>query len=424
MIKTNSSTSSPCGTTTTSECVIWQGGDIACLGIKNGDTLSVSIAALATEICNLIEELDLDDLDLKCIFSICVDCPVPRKTLKTVLGLIINKICSLEEIINALQLAGTTDVDPVITLASCFQYTDADGDLIVELPHSSYTKRIALKVCQLLLDVSSMQDDISDLQVQVNDLQTQINNLDLTIPDVSSDCLFVGTKSIEDAWELMDMAFCQLRDALGMPTDLNNAISQQCDSMNAEFGASPGWTVSPENLAQSVANLWIAFCAYRTTVASCCAADCADVLLGFSTSFNEDNTEITLLFTSGAGTNIPAGFTDGGSSGTITDIDGNVESFNLTIENNAEIVIPISSLNLTGDLEISINAIMTTGTLTCQKCLLKTIKKPSCNYCEICATGDAGASIVVVYKTESSTSATVFDTTTTTSTTTTTTAAP
>lgn len=429
MIKTNSSSTNPCGNGTTSECVTWEGPDIECLGIEKGQTISVAMEILANEICELKESLDLSDLDLKCLFDICADCPDPVKTLRTVLELIINKICSIQETIDALNLSTSTGSDPILTLASCFQYTSAEGDLIVELPHTTYTKRIATKVCELVLNVSALQDDVADLQNTVSDLQTQINELDLNIPDVTSDCLFVGTKSIADAWELLDAAFCQLRTGVGTITEINLAISRQCSELNAEFGGEPGWVAVPENLADSLNNLWIAFCAVKAVQDTCCAVTCDDVLIGFNATYSEDNTEVILTFTSGAGTSLPNGFTDIGSTINITDIDGNVATFNTggadVIELNAELEVNVTGLNLNGDLVITIDTNISNGTLTCSKCITKTIKKPNCAYCEICAEGEDGSYVVITYRLEGSSIVTNYEpTTTTTSTTTTTTAAP
>lgn len=432
MIKANSSSASPCGNETSSNCVVWQGSDIACLGIEKGQTISVAMKLVADEVCVLMDTLDLSDLDLKCVFDLCISCPEPEKTLKTVLQLIINKICTIQDIIDSLELSSGSGSDPIILLASCFQYTDADGDLITELPHSSYTKRIANQVCQLLLDVSTIKDDISNLQVQADDLQVQINNLNMNIPDVTSDCLFVGTKSIDDAWDVLDQAFCQLRTSVGLTTEINLAIARQCSGLNTDLGSTPGWTTSPQNLAQSFANLWIAFCDIRDRVVTiedtCCKTDCSDVKLGFSAAYNDDASGIILKFTSGAGTSIPVGFSDQGSTGTITDIDGNVESFTIAISNNLTEEIAISGLNTNGALTIDITAVIGDGTVTCEKCLTKKMTAAQCAFCEITASGADGSSAVIIY--ESTTSSVVVEassTTTTTSsstTTTTTTGAP
>jgi len=426
VIKTSSSSTNPCGNGTTSECVEWQGDDLECLGIEKGQTISEVNKLIADEVCALKESLDLSDIDLKCIFDLCISCPEPEKTLRTVLELLINKVCSLQDIIDNLNVSTSTSSDPVILMASCFQFTDVDGDLITELPHSSYTKRIAAQVCSILLDVASLQDDVTELQNNLNDLQVQVDAIETNIPDVTSDCLFVGTQSIEDAWDVMDQAFCQFRTAVGLPTDVNLAIGRQCSDLNTDFAATPGWQLSVANLAQSVGNLWIAFCDLRAQVLPCCAVTCADVSVGFSAVYNEAGDGLILTFSFGNGTSIPTGMEDLGSTGTITDVDGNVQDFNITIENGLVEEIILSGVNTTGALVVDITAVIGNDSLSCQKCLSKTVSKATCAFCEICAEGeDEDASVVIIY--QSSSSGIVVEnssTTTSTSTTTTTTTAP
>ena len=73
---------------------------------------------------------------------------------------------------------------------------------------------------------------------------------------------------------------------------------------------------------------------------------------------------------------------------------------------------------------INITAIMTTVSLTCQKCLTRTVAQASCAFCEVCAEcEDDDASILIIYESTKSTVVIENSTTTTSSTTTTTTAA-
>lgn len=423
MIKVSSSSKFPCGNSTTTDCVTWEGEDIVCLGIEHGEIITESIKKIAEEICALKEQLDLSDLDLKCLFDLCISCPEPEKTLHTVLELIINKICSLEEAINNISTSTTSGVDPILKLASCFQYTDADGDLVTELPHSNYTKRIAQKVCEILLDVSSIQDDIVNIQNDINSIQIQINGLETNIPDVTSDCLFTGTKSIEDAWDLLDQAFCQERTAVGLPTDINLALSRLCSDLNTEFSATPGWVLNPSNLAQGVNNLIIAFCAMREDVSAlqdCCAATCDDVTIGFLIVMNDSRTEATIKFTSGAGTFLPTGFVDEGSTMEVTDQSGNTLDFNVIIANNGEEIIDLTGLNVNDDFTFNLTAKIANGSIHCQKCVSKkSLFANLCDFCEICVTGSTGT-VTIIYEDNGSFVGSSFNPTTTTSTTTTT----
>ena len=63
---------SPCSPIS-SNCVIWQGPDLHCIKLCAGDTVSDVIANLATELCTIMEQLDITNYDLSC-FNL-VACP-------------------------------------------------------------------------------------------------------------------------------------------------------------------------------------------------------------------------------------------------------------------------------------------------------------------------------------------------------------
>jgi hypothetical protein len=205
-------------------------------------------------------------------------------------------------------------------------------------------------------------------------------------------------------------------------------MARQCDNLNTDFASTPGWNLTPANLAQSINNLWLVTCSLLGRVTAiedtCCAVDCSDVKIGFSAIVNTTGDGITLRFTAGAGTSIPNGFTDAGSVLTITDALGNVEDFNVEITNNGTEEIIVTALDLAaGALELNLSAKLSNGSMTCEKCINKTMASGGCAVCEISATGVDGASAVIVYETDGVTTVTIptVPTTTTTSSTTTTT---
>ena len=72
MIPTNSSATTNGCNNISSNCVIWQGPDISCINLCNGDTISDIVAKLAQELCDLIEDgvtsnPNLTGLDLSCL---------------------------------------------------------------------------------------------------------------------------------------------------------------------------------------------------------------------------------------------------------------------------------------------------------------------------------------------------------------------
>ena len=97
MIPTNNGSTTPCSNIS-SNCVIWQGPDLPCIDICNGDSVSEVIAKLAEELCKIIDsvagEPDLSGLDLKCVLPGGQEAP---SKLSDTLQLIIDKICSTTE---------------------------------------------------------------------------------------------------------------------------------------------------------------------------------------------------------------------------------------------------------------------------------------------------------------------------------------
>src|SRR6478735_4811756 len=74
-----------------SNCVIWQGRNIPCIDLCQGDSVSDVVFKLATELCELIDEFDLTDYDLSCLDL----CPTP-KNFHDLMQILITKICDLQ----------------------------------------------------------------------------------------------------------------------------------------------------------------------------------------------------------------------------------------------------------------------------------------------------------------------------------------
>jgi len=405
---------------TPSSCVTWNGGDIEYLGICDGDSLN----NITVEIVSKLQEIageDLSQFDIDSLTDICNQRAPNEITVLSVLNLIkANQIC-LKDFIDTLseQLNSLLSNSGVSVNLKCYADFDNLGNSL------SITRE---QLDQLIIDnLCNHKDRIETLEGKVTSLQSQINNIDInpsvTEPEFAT-CIDAVVKPTSGQTVSIADSLCDLRDATGDETDISSALGSTPADMNAEFGLLPGWVLAPSNWAENYNNLLIAFGnvwqRVKTIETNCCALSCEDIKLGFSAVYNEDADGLILRFTYGAGTVIPAGFTDQGSYGTITDIDGNSVDFNIAIANNLEEEVLISGLNTIGELTISITAILGTGSLTCQKCLSKKVSKATCKYCKICAEGTG--TVLIIYK--SSAASLVIDEYNTTSTTTTTTAAP
>lgn len=404
-IPINSSENKGCGSPTTTECVIWQGENLQCLGIEKGQKLSLSVKKLADEVCNLKSELDLSDLDLKCVFDLCLSCPEPEKTLKTVLQLLINKVCTIDEIIKNLE-TDTTGETVLIRLNQCFEFSTPDNTVVRELPHEEYTKRIANEVCLLKGTLTSLNERVSTLETKVVSLENDVENLKNQPETTINSCITGQATSLTQAVDVLDDAFCAQRNTLGTITNMNAVISTVnafYQSLSAEdkalFASMAGFSISATNLSQAIRNIAIIlsemFSNVRTIQSTCCSFDCDDVKVGFVVAFEDGLEVVRLRFTYGSGTNIPDGFTDIGSKLTVSDESGNVLEFFINIENNGEVVLNLLGLNLGEKLTFSIETKLSNGDIVCSKCISKTVDSAAaCNYCEITAFGSGTVTIV------------------------------
>jgi len=395
MNPTNSSQSKDTCISTSSNCVIWQGPSLPCIDLCNGDTISEVTFKLATKLCDFIDTFDFTTIDLKCVFEACEACPEPEKTLVNILTLLINKVCALEDLINDLDPTPTVNFPVLEINLKCLAVTDGGGNVLNNDTNEEIVQSIIDQVCEDKDNIDALTSEVDDHEDRITILEAA----ELDIPQVTSDCIFVGSKDINDAYELLDSDYCTFKDSIGTPEDISTAVGQQCD-LPALIG-NPAFILNPTNLAESFNNLWLAYCNVLSRVslieATCCAPTCDDVKIGFSTTFNSDST-VTLQFNSGTGTTIPTGWTDCGTSLTITDTLGNSTTVNLTLVNNyTSPDIDLTSFSFGSTLTFTLNVKMCNDSITCQKCVTKTAIYQGGECCSVCNNGTDD--ITIVYKT-------------------------
>ena len=76
-----------------SNCVIWQGPNIPCLNLCKGDTITDVLYKLATDYCELLEQLDPTKYDLSCLNN--TSCAI--ENFADLIQEVINKICEVEQ---------------------------------------------------------------------------------------------------------------------------------------------------------------------------------------------------------------------------------------------------------------------------------------------------------------------------------------
>lgn len=380
---------------TVTSCSIWDGPTMACLDICPGDELNDVIFAIATKICAAVGADDFSTLSLQCLVDK-LNATIPtEKSLINILQLIIDNECKLADMIADLE---ELIVDPNAELPldmKCLEVLDPFGNPI-PVTQMSLNQTLITAICDI-------KDSITSLNATVIDLQTQIDLIDTTpyVEPEFNTCLTTGVKPLTSVVQEGFQAICDYEAMVGDIAQIQTAISAQCSGLNAELQTVPGWTITPLSAAQSLNNLWIAFCNLRNRVitieTTCCAPTCDKVKVGFITTFN-DNQTVTLSFTPGAGTSIPAGYTDCGSSVTISNAAGvTAGPFPLVIEQGEDSDdLDISAFQPGETLTFSILAKLCSESLQCEKCYGKTVQYLT-GCCSITNTSDSP--ITIAYST-------------------------
>jgi len=380
-------------TKTSSRCVIWNGPDIPCLNLCQGDSIEDVTYKLAIAHCNLAEELNLSTLDLSCLVESCISCPAPQKTLRIVLQLLINKVCNLEDLINdgtGNDSNGSTQTLPVVNLPACLQYTTG-STTIVSLPVDEYVYLVASKVCLINSTVNALDGRVDSLEQDVADLQAAITGAG-GITQVNLGCVGSGLTDIDAAVEALEQAFCTLRTATGTAGQISSAVAKQCanlGTLNKLTGTGimssiSGWSATPVNGADAMSNLWLTVCDMRSAVSTLQVTSqnsaCDNFKPDFNFSYSADRTQ-AVIKTYGY-MSIPSGWSNG-TTNRFTISDG-TNSYQVTVDlvaltaNSAGTTVNLASngIDITKDLTVTLEASIINGTATCAKVSTKTINLP------------------------------------------------
>jgi hypothetical protein len=368
-----------------SDCVIWQGPDIECINLCKGDSVSIVVFKLATELCKIIDYLDLNNYNISCLnLGNC-----GPKEFDEFIQIIINKICALE---GCCENNGGGNSNPsisgcpdcIVNIAPCFNFTDPKGNTVTTMQLIDYVTAIGNRICNILNNISTINQVLQNLDNRITIIENQPPPT-FTLPKVTPNCVTsqVGTaQEMNIVLTALENQFCQLQQATGNAPSILNGISYQCPDLNNALqmsgtgimGTLNGWVTSVSNLAQSITNMWLTICDLRTAVLdiqkNCCPNGCDGVNINIQSVL--ENANSLKLFFNGT---IPQGFTECNSNGTL---------FTITDQSNGTLTLPIIvlnnmnnsqgfTINLQGtpintmeDLQISATFCVTDGVSQCQ----------------------------------------------------------
>jgi hypothetical protein len=356
MLPIKSNTNQEGCTPISSNCVIWQGPDIPCITLCKGDSISDVTAKLAQQLCDLLAQLDISTFDLTCFNP---NCPNPTNV-HELLQFILDRICKIEGCvfedccqgdpnsgkcckIHATSTDGSGCPQCVVNVAPCLQPTDPiTGDIIIQMQLLDYITLIGNTICSLVQTISTIQATLVDFESRISYIEA--NCCSELIPPTRSPlssfllptvCVIpnpgpAGTP-IDQVVIALEKAFCELRAATGLPSEIFNAILAQCANLDSSpslanpivaMSGLPGWVTQGNytNEANSINNMWLTICDLRAAVQNiqntCCGVGCDSLVVQMSATLS--GATLTVFF---SGTN-PGGFVDcfpSGNTLTITD---------------------------------------------------------------------------------------------------------
>jgi hypothetical protein len=254
-----------------SNCVIWQGPDIPCIKLCTGDTVSDIVFKLATELCTIMDTLDIKNYDLSCFdLAVC-----PPDTFQELIQFLIEQICSLQGLTPGTDGTKSTCPDCVVSVAPCLRNTDPSLPATMQLV--DYVQLLANKICTLIDQVSIINSQITNIDNRVTVLENTPPPT-FTIPSIETGCLIdyiPGTPPSTTIDVILNVllnnntiGYCALIDATGFPAEILSAVQVQCIDGTSESLANPGdtmsnypnWIETPITAADAITNLWVALC--------------------------------------------------------------------------------------------------------------------------------------------------------------------
>lgn len=389
---------------TTSNCVIWQGPDIDCISLCKGDTISEVVFKLATELCEVLDILNITSYDLSC-FNLTTCKPDDFQQL---IQFILERICKLEQCTGCIPNCDGTSTPPVtpggtstgcpdcvMAVAPCFYYINELGDLVTSMQLQDYVTAIGNRICSDVQEISAQQRTLNNHETRITVLEEKPAAIYIPPTVTPTGVLPSVPTQMDEVLTAVEQQFVQLRGATGFPDPLYQNMAKQPASLNQDqqlngsggtMASLPGWTPVVNDLAQSIGNMWLTISDMRQAIKNiqlnCCPTGCDGIELSL---FANLNISVVNVYVTGV---IPTGFLEcfpQGTRITITDSDGGSATFNMDLVGylnnpsgfpvNLENTPINSSLNLLVEIEPCLSNSSTNA--TCKSYLSYTIVNSS-----------------------------------------------
>lgn len=265
-------------------CVTWDGPDISCINLCKGDTIDVVIYELAKILCDITENvLDVTTLDFECLIE---NGQCPPETLLEVLQLLITNACTTP---TPPDPPGPTPL-PNVDLPECLWYVNGEGDTVTALPVDQYIEYLASQICQIILDIASINTVITSLNTRVTILEAAIGGGGGSTPvtNITTKCISGSAPGqvipITTAFSNLEQKLCEYLALLGSLTEWQTMFDNICiDNTTVlpcgtgTYGDIAGWITDPQTVAGSINNLWLVVCKINDCISGSSELPCVVV---------------------------------------------------------------------------------------------------------------------------------------------------
>lgn len=360
----------------TSGMVKWDGPNIPCLDLCNGDTVNEVVYKLATKVCTLVDEhKDLATLDYSCIIDLCnnSNCAAlsdpERVSLKGIFQILLDNDCKLKDLIATLQ-------NSVNNISSNLNFEldlkCIEGALIsICKSNINYTLNDILQamintICDNDSVLLQLMNDTGTLNNNVQSLTESVQSSVYEEPYLSNACIADGNSLIHHEFtDALANKVCDVSSLVGTDAEVESALA-----------SSPS-TNPNNNLAQNEYNQWQIISSLMQRITDlengCCNHNCESISLGYSVDYILESNTYHIIFSYGTGTNIPPYFGDCGSSITISDEHGNYLLTNITLSNSLELNIVGTGIDETTVRTVTFQSCLTDYEITCNQTITQTI---------------------------------------------------
>lgn len=250
-----------------SNCVVWQGRNLPCIDLCKGTKITTVIELLANQLCEILDVFELNNYDISCFqLQSC-----PPQDFKALIQLLITRICE-----NGGSTPGESTtvagIDTVVSINQIFYYTNPQGDTVTTMRLRDYVTAIGNRINTIVQQITTIQNTLNNFNTRISDLENA-EAPTFELPTLASACLFTQPTRMDIFLQTLEEEFCRLRTYTGDVDQISASIQAACNLNsvpklygNGNMDSIPGWFAIPQNMANSMSNLWKVVCDIRTAV--------------------------------------------------------------------------------------------------------------------------------------------------------------